>query len=113
VAVIPGVPGTTYVQTTDGTSVSKRLAKMRAEPVASRIRACLAAGNTVLVHGWRRTGPRGKRKTWALREVRITPADLSEGEVITMADEQTERTPEDETPREGEKKDEERGEEAP
>jgi hypothetical protein len=58
VAVLPGVPGTTYVQTTDGSNVAHRLAKMRAEPVASRVRACLAAGNT------------------ALREVVITAAEL-------------------------------------
>lgn len=76
VAVIPGVPGTTYVQTTSGSNVSKRLDKMRTEPVASRVRACLATGNTVMVHGWRLAGPRGKRKRWTLREVEVTPADL-------------------------------------
>lgn len=76
VAVIPGMPGTTYVQTTSGTNVAARLAKMRAEPVASRVRACLAAGNTVMVHGWRKAGARGKRKTWQLREVVVTPDEL-------------------------------------
>lgn len=79
VAVIPGVPGTTYVQTTDGTSVSKRLQKLRSEPVVHRVRACLAAGNTVIVHGWRKAGARGERKTWALREVVLTEADLTNG----------------------------------
>jgi hypothetical protein len=77
VAVIPGVPGTTYVQTTSGDNVSHRLAKLRAEPVSSRVRACLAAGNTVLIHGWRKVGPRGARKTWDLREVVVTAAELA------------------------------------
>jgi hypothetical protein len=77
VAVIPGMPGTIYVQTTSGPNVAARLTKMRAEPIASRVRACLAAGNTVMVHGWRRAGPRGKRKVWTLREVVLTPDEVT------------------------------------
>jgi microcystin degradation protein MlrC len=76
VAVIPGVPGTTYVQTTSGANVAHRLAKIREEPVASRVRACLAAGNTVMVHGWRKSGARGARKVWTLREVVVTRAEV-------------------------------------
>lgn len=78
VAVIPGVPGTTYVQTTSGTNVAARLTKLREEPIASRVRACLAAGNTVMVHGWRKVGERGRRKLWDLREVVVTPDQLTQ-----------------------------------
>jgi hypothetical protein len=77
VAVIPGMPGTIYVQTTSGPNVAARLTKMRAEPIASRVRACLAAGNTVMVHGWRKAGPRGQRKVWTLREVVLTPDEVT------------------------------------
>ena len=76
VAVIPGMPGTVYVQTTSGANVAARLNKMRAEPVVARVRACLAAGNSVMVHGWAKRGARGKRKTWTLREVVVTAAEL-------------------------------------
>jgi translation initiation factor IF-1 len=76
VAIIPGIPGTVYVQTTSGANVAARLSKMRNEPIASRVRACLAAGNTVMVHGWARRGPRGKRKLWELREVVLTPDEV-------------------------------------
>jgi len=82
VAVIPGVPGTTYIQTTSSANVAHRIAKMRAEPVASRVRACLATDNTVLVHGWRRAGARGRRKTWQLREVVVTAEMLGQQESL-------------------------------
>lgn len=54
------------VQTTSGSNVAARMAK---------IRACQAAllwndspTRMIMVHGWRRVGPRGKRKTWECRE---------------------------------------------
>lgn len=32
----------------------------------------LAAGNRIVVHGWKKSGPRGARKVWNCRELEIT-----------------------------------------
>ena len=45
------------VQTTDGSSVSKRLAKLRSEP---KLAAWLNAGGKLVVHGWRKLERTGK-----------------------------------------------------
>ena len=52
------------VQTTSGSNVSARIAKIKAEPRAGIF---LAAGGKIVVHGWRKIGERGKRKTWQCR----------------------------------------------
>lgn len=52
------------VQTTSGSNVSARIAKIQAEPRAGIF---LAAGGKIEVHGWRKIGDRGKRKTWQCR----------------------------------------------
>lgn len=70
VSVLPGrIIG---VQACAGASVSARVKKSLAEP---RLRAWLDAGGLFVVHGWRKTGPRGKRKEWALRMVWIQVRD--------------------------------------
>jgi hypothetical protein len=74
VALEPGVPGLLGVQTTSGSNVAARLAKIAQAPHAGR---WLAAGNRIAVHGWRKAGPRGARKTWTLREIEVTEADLA------------------------------------
>lgn len=56
--------GTMAVQTTTGDNFSKRMAKIALEPRAA---ICLAAGWKIEVHGWRKIGARGKRKTWECR----------------------------------------------
>lgn len=56
------------IQVTSGENVSARVNKIFDEP---RARAWLAAGGLIEVHGWRKTGPRGKRKSWSLRRVAI------------------------------------------
>ena len=53
------------VQTTDATSFSKHKAKILAIPEFQKWKD---AGGIVLLHGWAKRGPRGKRKTWTLRE---------------------------------------------
>lgn len=61
------------VQVTSGSHVSHRYEKIRAEPKAVQ---WMRAGGSIVVHGWRKAGPRGKRKIWSLRVVK---AVLSEG----------------------------------
>lgn len=65
VAIRVGERGVTAIQTTSGTNVSHRMDKIRGCPEAA---IWLASGNSILVHGWRKAGDRGKRKTWQLRE---------------------------------------------
>ena len=61
---------TLAVQTTSGDNVSARIQKIMALPAAR----AWATGNifrSIVVHGWRKVGPRGKRKVWECREVPI------------------------------------------
>jgi len=53
------------VQTTDHTSISKHRAKILAIPEFEKWKS---AGGLVLLHGWAKRGPRGKRKVWTLKE---------------------------------------------
>ena len=63
------------VQTTSGSNVASRVAKIAGLPVAT---AWLNGRNhRVIVHGWRKAGPRGGRKTWQCREVECQPAPSS------------------------------------
>lgn len=55
------------VQTTSGSNVAARLAKIAALPIATEW--ANGSNRRIVVHGWRKTGPRGKRKTWQCREV--------------------------------------------
>lgn len=75
IAVKPGHP-IKAVQVTSGSNVAARLAKIEEEP---RRLPWLAAGGTIEVHGWRKVGPRGKRKRW---EVRIVPVTETAGQPI-------------------------------
>lgn len=63
----------TIIQTTSGANVAARKAKILAEP---RARVWLQSGGEIVVHGWRKVGPRGKRKLWELREVPIFLSDF-------------------------------------
>lgn len=56
------------IQVTSGDHVSHRIQKIYDEP---RAREWLAAGGLIEVHGWRKCGARGNRKTWSLRRVAI------------------------------------------
>jgi hypothetical protein len=81
---------------------SKRLAKILAEPVAERARRWLENGNRILVHGWAKRGPRGKRKLWTCSETEIYLAgdgsltaltshgarDVGADELATVADQE-------------------------
>lgn len=59
------------VQTTSGTNVAARLEKIRSLAMASEW--LRSRTRRIIVHGWAKRGPRGKRKTWTCREVEVTP----------------------------------------
>lgn len=56
------------IQTTSGSSVSARVQKIFDTPEA---KCWIACGNRLVVHGWAKRGPKGKRKVWTCREVEI------------------------------------------
>lgn len=59
------------VQTTSTSNVAARLGKIRAE---AKSHVWLAGQNRrIVVHGWAKRGPRGKRKLWECREIEVTP----------------------------------------
>lgn len=62
---------TLAIQTTSGTNVSARIEKIKLLPAADNW--MLANSRTLEVHGWRRVGPRGKRKLWECRRIRLSP----------------------------------------
>jgi len=58
-----------YVQTTSGSNVSAHVTKIKEHPNAAIILA--SPTRQIVVHGWAKRGPRGKRKLWECREVFI------------------------------------------
>lgn len=60
---------TLAVQTTSGDHVAERIDKIRALPVARDWSGTIF--RQIRVHGWRKVGPRGKRKVWECREVPV------------------------------------------
>lgn len=55
------------VQTTSGSNVASRLLKIDDNPIAKKWIA--SKYRLIVVHGWRKVGPRGKRKKWECREI--------------------------------------------
>jgi hypothetical protein len=62
---------TMAVQTTSGSNVSARINKIRALQAAAIWLE--SPTRTIVVHGWRKAGPRGKRKTWQCRKEDLCP----------------------------------------
>lgn len=62
------------VQTTSGDNMSHRLAKILALPAARAWRS--SQTRRLQVHGWRKVGPRGKRKVWECRIREVTLEDF-------------------------------------
>jgi hypothetical protein len=60
-----GVPGATLFQVTSTSNLSARREKIKGIPEAG---IWLAAGNRIVLHGWAKRGPKGKRKVWTLKE---------------------------------------------
>ena len=75
IVALDGKPGTLGVQTTSADHISHRLAKLREECAAAMTR-WLEAGNRLVIHGWAKRGPRGKRKVWTLTERPVGVAEL-------------------------------------
>lgn len=65
VAIKAGESGVLAVQSTSADNLAARRTKIAAEP---RAEVWLAAGNRIALHGWRKGGPRGARKTWQVNE---------------------------------------------
>lgn len=73
VAIRPGE--TAGIQCTSQSNASARIKKLQAEP---NMKDWLAAGNRLMVIGWAKKGPRGKRKTWQPTVTEITADKLDE-----------------------------------
>jgi len=71
--VLDGQSGPLGVQATSGDNVAARLTKAIALP---ELRHWLLSGARFEVWGWRKVGPRGKRKLWEVRRVPVTLSDL-------------------------------------
>lgn len=74
VALHPDKKGILGIQTTTSSNLAARITKAQALPAYS---LWLDAGNVVEFHGWRKIGPRGKRKLWQpnIRTIFRGPAD--------------------------------------
>lgn len=72
---------TLAVQTTSGPHVSARLEKMKALPGVNRWLE--SPSRTIVIHGWRKVGAKGKRKLWECRTVNVTWETLIATQSIT------------------------------
>jgi hypothetical protein len=64
---------TLAVQTTTGSNLAHRLEKIRNSP--SAMRWLVSPHRQIAIHGWRKIGPRGRRKTWQCRDILLDGAD--------------------------------------
>ena len=64
------------IQVTSGSNLAARQKKIEAEPLVLK---WLRAGGLIELHGWRKIGPRGKRKRW---KCRVLVAEISCGKVF-------------------------------
>lgn len=77
IAVLDGKPGVLGVQTTTMSNHAARVGKIQSDELARAVNAWLLAGNRIVVHGWAKRGPRGKRKRWSLVETPISTETIS------------------------------------
>lgn len=73
VAVKAGEQGVVAVQSTSADNLAARRTKIATE---QRARVWLAAGNRIVLHGWRKGGSRGTRKRWQVNEENVRSEDL-------------------------------------
>ena len=71
--------GVVAVQTTSGSNVSSRVAKVKASDKAALWLVC---GNQIVVHGWKRYAKQVERKWWRCREVWLA---LDDGVIAEVA----------------------------
>lgn len=82
IACRPEESGTVGVQTTSGSNFSAHIHKiLDNEEIRLNAVTWVSSGNRILLHGWRKVGPRGKRKLWECREQELTLSDLNYCEV--------------------------------
>jgi hypothetical protein len=67
---------TLAVQTTTGSNLTHRLEKIRSSPSATQW--LVSPHRQIAIHGWRKIGRRGRRKTWQCRDILLNGAQ-SEG----------------------------------
>lgn len=65
--------GVTGIQTTSASNLSSRKGKILK---SEEMELFLECGNRLILHGWRKGGPRGKRKVWICNEDQIRLADF-------------------------------------
>ncbi len=58
----------TFIQVTDGAHLAEHIAKLFAMATTYKLKK---TGARLIIHSWSKLGPRGKRKTWQLKEVAI------------------------------------------
>lgn len=75
VAIKADKKGVFGIQTTTSSHISSRRKKALGTP---ELLTWLRAGNLFEIWGWALRGPRGKRKTYQLRAVRLTVSDFSD-----------------------------------
>lgn len=64
--------GIALVQTFPGSGWTAHVAKLQTTPeIQKAIETWKAAGGIVLLHGWKKSGPRGKQKVWNVREEEV------------------------------------------
>jgi len=70
IAIHPEKPGVLAIQVTTGAHLADRKAKSLAN---DKLPVWLAGGNRFELHGWRKVGPRGKRKLWEVLIDEVQP----------------------------------------
>ena len=71
IVCVDGRPGVLGVQSTTTTNQAARVSKIQSYELSRVVNMWLMAGNRIVVHGWSKKGPRGKRKRWELSETEI------------------------------------------
>lgn len=65
--------GILAIQTTSAKNINARETKIRSLPAAKQWLEC---GNQIIVEGWSKKGPRGKKKVWTRTEKEIKEIEL-------------------------------------
>lgn len=63
------------IQTTTQANAAARLTKIVALPAAKK---WIEAGGDIIIHGWRKVGPRGKRKVWEVLTRSVSLDDFAQ-----------------------------------
>tara|TARA_R110000824_G_scaffold246105_1_gene435168 strand:+ start:1359 stop:1757 length:399 start_codon:yes stop_codon:yes gene_type:complete len=85
----PAEKGMVGIQSTSGSNFNSRLKKALA---LETLDLFVNNGNIFEVHGWAKRGPRGKRKTWQCRRLKIDEDNLRQIRCAEMATDTTTST---------------------